>query len=205
MKNLEREWLYIPITVYFILNVLDFGSSIYFVNVLDIGLYEMSYVNSDEDGKVAAGKGAVILMFKVGFLALLLRTALKHHHKLACIPKSANLKFPAECLQKQNPQFSFCFSMAWTLIFTQYYVTLIWNPYILLRVYLENHAFIVTPSSWVSGPLAYYLSAMVVGATLGLYWYYSFLWRFLTSDAQKKHGFLQWPYRLKLMSACIPR
>lgn len=201
MKSLERDLLHIPVTIYLILNLIDYGLSSYVVNVLDIGMYEMSVVNSDEFGDVAVKRGAVVLFLKICGVAFLLRLVLMHYHELALTPRAIDPKI----LQKQNPKFTYFFIPAWTLIFTQYYVTLIWNPYILLVVYLENHSIIVTPSSWVSGPIAFYLSAMVVGATLGLYWFYSFLWRFLTSDAQKQYGFLQWPYRLKLMSACIPR
>ena len=102
-----------------------------------------------------------------------------------------------------NNTHRFFFSLVLACNSVVFFVAFIWNPLVfagaILDVqiaYLDRLVFSVfglSPSD------SLFVLHFLSGIFISIYWQRSFLWRYLTDEAKKKHRWLQWPYRIGFM------
>ena len=84
-----------------------------------------------------------------------------------------------------------------------FFIAFIWNPLVFFSAVLDlqlAHLGRLVPSTFgLSSSESIFVLSFVSGIFISTYWERSFLWRYLTDEAKKKHRWLQWPYRIGFM------
>ena len=84
-----------------------------------------------------------------------------------------------------------------------FFIAFIWNPLVFASAILDlqmAHLDRLVPSIFgLSQFGSHFILSFVPGMFITTYWERSFLWRYLTDEAKKRHRWLQWPYRIGFM------
>ena len=197
MHGIKRDVLIFPFIFSIFVNAFDLYFSWYIINYLDIGISEGNPLVATSEGKVDMAQAhiaklAIILILSL-FIYMAWRTRKTGFEKLERI----GLAF-----RKNNLHHSF-FGFALACNSVVFFVAFIWNPLVFGSAILDlqmAHFDRLVPSIFDLSPSeSLFVLSFVPAIFIATYWQRSFLWRYLTDEAKKKHRWLQWPYRIGFM------
>ncbi len=178
-----RKLYLTPVFIGIILNIIDFFSSWYVINYLDLGIGEANPLSQNSDKTFNYQKALFldlieIVIVNATYILMYMNTAkaLSVEKKLAdIIIKYNNWGVPL----------AFIFGYIWTYIFLVFG----WN-------------FLITLVFQISLDIGYYeliFVAACLGSIMGIFWTLSYFLRYIESDMQKKHRLLLLPYKMGFM------
>ena len=197
MNGIKRDVLAVPFIFGILVNAFDLYFSWYAINYLDIGLAEANPLIVTSECKVDMAQAHIAKLATILVVALFIYVAWRTR-------KSGFEKFERIGLVSGiNNTHRFFFSLVLACNSVVFFVAFIWNPLVFASAILDVQiayidqlifsVFGLSPSDSLF--VLYFLS----GIFISTYWQRSFLWRYLTDEAKKKHRWLQWPYRIGFM------
>ena len=200
MNGIKRDILIFPLIFSIFVNAFDLYFSWYMINYLDIGISEGNPLVATSEGKVDMAQAHIVKLATILILSLFIymawitrKTGFEKFEKFDLVLKTNYLH---QCF--------FVFALACNSVV--FFIAFIWNPLVFFSAILDlqlAHLDRLVP--WISSILglsqfeSQLILFLVPGILIATYWQRSFLWRYLTDEAKKKHRWLQWPYRIGFM------
>ena len=200
MHGIKRDILIFPFIFGIFVNAFDLYFSWYAINYLNIGLAEANPLIATSEGKVDMTQAHIVKLAIILVVALFIYVAWRTR-------KSGFEKFEKferiGLISGINNTHRFFFSLVLAGNSVVFLIAFIWNPLVfasailgLQIAYLDRLVFSVFGLSPFDSLFVLYILS---GIFISTYWERSFLWRYLTDEAKKKHRWLQWPYRIGFM------
>ena len=197
MCGIKRDLLIFPFIFGIFVNAFDLYFGWYIINYLNIGICEANFLIATSEGKVdmaqvhIAKLGIILILSLFIYMAWITR-------------KSGFEKFERIDLVFGKNYLHHCFFVfALGCNSVVFFIAFIWNPLAFAGAILDLqmvHLDRLVPSIFgLSQFESQFILFFVPGMFIATYWERSFLWRYLTDEAKKKHRWLQWPYRIGFM------
>ena len=190
--GIKRDILFVPLIFVVVVNAFDMYSSWFVINYLDIELIEANSLVATHEGKLDVKKGHIWKFFLILMQALLFYVVWKTRRTK--YSKFENIKQVEDTCKLH----SFLFSCAMAPISVIFFIAFFWNPLVFFSTVMDFHWSPPTILGIHQSSHPFSIS-WLLGILMAIYWQRSFLWRYLTDEAKKKHRCLQWPYRIGFM------
>ena len=197
MHGIKRDVLAVPFIFGIFVNAFDLYFSWYIINYLNIGISEANPLVTTSEGKVDMVQAhiakLVIILILFLFVYMAWRTRKAGSEKFERIDLVFRKNYLHHCF--------FVFALGCNSVV--FFVAFIWNPLVFASAILDvqiAHLDRLVPSIFGLSPSeSQFILFFVPGMFIATYWQRSFLWRYLTDEAKKRHRWLQWPYRIGFM------
>ena len=189
MRGIKRDIFVVPFAFGVVVNSFDLYFSWYIINYLDVGIMESNPLVATSEDKVDMAKSHIVKLASVAIQALFIYVTWKTR-RIGCA-RFEKIGLVSET----NKLHQACFSFVLAANSVVFLFAFVWNPLVFVSAMLDFHMLYVhSLISWLFVFIAILSTILMVN-----YWHYSFLWRYLTDEAKKKHPYLQWPYRTGFM------
>ena len=197
MHGIKRDILIFPFIFSIFVNAFDLYFSWYMINYLNIGIFEANFLVATSEGKVDMAQAHIAKLGIILILSLFIY--------MAWITRKVGFeKFERiDLVFKKNYLHQYFFMFVLGCNSVVFFIAFIWNPLVFFGAMLDlqlAHLGRLVPSTFgLSSSESIFVLSFVSGIFISTYWERSFLWRYLTDEAKKKHRWLQWPYRIGFM------
>ena len=197
MHGIKRDILIFPFIFSIFVNAFDLYFSWYMINYLNIGICEANFLVATSEGKVDMAQAHIaklgIILILSLFICMVWITRKAGFEKFERIDLVFKTNYLHQCF--------FVFVLGCNSVV--FFIAFIWNPLVFFSAILDlqlAHLGRLVPSTFgLSSSESIFVLSFVSGIFISTYWERSFLWRYLTDEAKKKHRWLQWPYRIGFM------
>ena len=197
MHGIKRDVLIFPFIFSILVNAFDLYFSWYAINYLDIRLAEANPLIATSEGKVDMAQAHIAKLAIILVVALFIYVAWRTRE--AGFEKFERIGL----ISGINNTHRFFFSLVLGCNSVIFFIAFIWNPLVFASAILDlqmAHLDRLIPSIFdLSQFESQFILYFVSGIFIATYWERSFLWRYLTDEAKKRHRWLQWPYRIGFM------